>query len=1123
MRTSPWVFGVAGLVVVAARAADLAAEHVEFFESKVRPVLVEHCYKCHSTQAGKSKADLLLDTRDALRKGGSTGAAIVPGDPEKSLLIEAIRHTNADLQMPPADEGGKLAPEQIAALEQWVKMGAPDPRVGGKAHPTDVAAAKKHWAFQPVAKPATPIVKNAKWVRTPVDAFVLAQLEGKKLSPAALADARTLLRRITYGLTGLPPTPDEMDSFLRDKSPDAYARAVDRLLASPRYGERWGRFWLDVARYADTQGYLVGNAERRFPFSHTYRDYVIRAFNEDKPFDQFIVEQLAADRLQLGDDKSALAAMGFLTLGRRFLGNQNDIIDDRIDVVTRGLMGLTVSCARCHDHKFDPIPTKDYYSLHGIFASTEEPAEKPLLGPLVDSPAYQDFLRKRSEAEEKVKERARDEVKKFLAEVRAKTGDYLLGVHELAKLGKDEKLDLFAGPRKLNVEFLKRWQAHLATDAAKSDPVLAPWFALAALPVAEFAEKAKELAASWNESVVRSAAFKRNPEPSNFPPEGGVTNGEPPNPAIVAALAIRDAALTSLKDAAVIYNRVFADAEKKSAAGEAALEGVRRTVHAEDSPANPGYDATAALIKRQIDARVADLRRDVVALQWTEPGAPLRAMALADKAKPADSRVLLRGNPGNRGPEVPRQFLEILSPEKRIPFSDGSGRLELAREIASATNPLTARVIVNRVWGWHFGAALVRTPSDFGVRTEAPMHRELLDWLAASFVEGGWSVKALHRTIVLSSTYLQSSEGSEAAAAVDPDNQLVHRFNRRRLEFEALRDTLLAVSGSLDLNAGGLPDDLIKQPFTVRRTVYGFIDRQNLPGMFRTFDFPNPDVSSAQRFATTVPQQALFMLNSPFAQDQARSLMRRPEMVAAKSDGEKIRVLYRTLHQRAPDAGELKLASAFLRRPAAAAILAPLAAGGWSYGYGAFDEKSGRVLAFQTMAVRKEARVSPTEKMPDEKYGRVSLTAAGGHPGKSPDFAAIRRWTSPGKGTLRIDGTLGHAGANGDGVTGHVVSSRQGPLGAWSARNDKHETKFAAVAVEAGDTIDFLVESGPTANADAFTWAPVVTFSNEDGASQKTWNARKDFDATEKPVVPLNRWEELAQVLLLSNELAFVD
>ncbi|MBL9203420.1 MAG: PSD1 domain-containing protein, partial [Opitutaceae bacterium] len=865
---------------MSARAADLPPEHVEFFESKIRPILAEHCYKCHSTESGKSKADLLLDTRDALRKGGATGPAIIPGNPEKSLLIEAVRHTHADLQMPPADEGGKLPPDKIAALEQWVKMGAPDPRTGGKAHPLDMAAARQHWAFQPVAKPAVPAVKDAKWVRTPVDNFVLAALEAKKLKPAAPAEARTLLRRVTYDLTGLPPAPEEMEAFARDfpRDPRAYDRAVERLLASPRYGERWARHWLDVARYADTQGYLVGNAERRFPFSHTYRDYVIRAFNDDKPYDRFIVEQLAADRLPLGEDKSALAALGFLTLGRRFLGNQNDIIDDRIDVVTRGLMGLTVTCARCHDHKFDPVPAKDYYSLHGIFASTEEPAERPLLGPIVETPEYRRFLEKTAEAEAKVKQRARAEVDKFLGEIRAKTGDYLLGAHDAAKLGKDDKLDLFAGPRKLNLTFLKRWQDHVATDAAKKDPLLAPWFALAALPEAQFAVKARELIAAWKNGVAERVSVSPGHETLT---RSATEQSSPLDPAVVAAFAKSDTPLASLKDVAAIYNRLAADAEKEKSSdatdsANSDRTALRAALRREGGPANPGYDATAALIKRQIDARVADLRRDVVALQWTEAGAPLRAMALVDKARPADSRVLLRGNPANRGPEVPRQFLEVLSPAPREPFRDGSGRLQLAHAIADAKNPLTARVFVNRVWGWHFGAALVRTPGDFGVRTEAPAHRALLDWLAASFTEGGWSVKQLHRTIVLSATYRQSAVGHAAATAADPDNQLLHRFNRRRLEFEALRDTLLAVSGSLDLRAGGLSDDLVKEPFPVRRTIYGFIDRQNLPGVFRTFDFPNPDVSSAQRFATTVPQQALFMLNSPFVQEQARALMRRP-------------------------------------------------------------------------------------------------------------------------------------------------------------------------------------------------------------------------------------------------------
>ena len=889
-------------------AAELPPEQIEFFEANIRPIFAEHCYKCHSVESGKSKGGLQLDSRDALRKGGLTGPAITPGDPEKSLLVEAVRYGNEDLQMPPKDEGGQLSAEKIAALEQWIKLGAPDPRgAAAKSRALDMAAARRHWAFQPVQKSAPPAVKNSRWVQTPVDAFVLAKLEAQGLAPSPPADARTLLRRVTYDLTGLPPTPEDMDAFLKDRAPEAYARAVERLLASPRYGERWGRFWLDVARYADTKGYLVGGEERRFGFSHTYRDYVIRAFNDDKPFDRFTLEQLAGDRLATDEDKSPLAALGFLTLGRTFLNNQNDIIDDRIDVVTRGLMGLTVSCARCHDHKFDPIPTADYYALHGVFASSEEPKEKPLLGTLVESPAYAEFLKKQTDLEAKVKERERTEVEKFLSGIREKTGDYLLGARDAEKLPASEKLDLFAGPRKLTLEVLKRWQSFLPARAKQHDPVLAPWFALTAIPEQEFAEKAGGLVRQWREMP--------NPD-------------QPLNPSVLAALSPTP---SSLKEVVEAYNRVFASTEKAWRSVSAAVggrnvsftladegeEGVHQLLYADGAPTNIPFATAAEMIRRQLNTNTAGLRREIEALNWTEPGAPLRAMALVDRPKPRNSIIFVRGKPENKGPEVPRQFLEILAGESRQPFADGSGRLELARAIASPANPLTARVFVNRVWSWHFGAPLVRTPSDFGVRTEAPVQLDLLDWLAGSFVEGGWSVKQLHRAIVLSNTYRQSSDVVAAAASLDPDNQLLHRANRHRLEFEALRDTLLVDSGQLDPTPGGLPDDLAKVPFTRRRTVYGYIDRQNLPGMLRMFDYPNPDASSPQRFATTVPQQALFMMNSPFVQEQARHLAARAEVGGHATEADKIRKFYRVLFQRNPDADELRLAAAFLAQPAA--------------------------------------------------------------------------------------------------------------------------------------------------------------------------------------------------------------
>jgi hypothetical protein len=582
-----------------------------------------------------------------------------------------------------------------------------------------------------VRKPHLPAAKNPNWVKTPIDAFVLAGLDAKGLTPAPAADRRTLIRRVTLDLHGLPPTLEEVAAFENDRSPDAYARVIDRLLASPRYGERWGRHWLDVARYADSKGYVFTD-ERRYPFAYTYRDYVIRAFNEDLPYDQFVLHQLAADQLPLGEDKRPLAALGYLTLGRRFLNNIHDIIDDRIDVTMRGLQAMTVGCARCHDHKFDPIPQKDYYSLYGVFASSVEPKDLPLIG----------------------------------------------------------------------------------------------------MP-----QQTAELAAFEKELAKRKAEVEKYREQN--------------------------------KDELAKRNRKFRD-------GLRALE-------------------------KKVD-------------QWqvTAPVAPPRAMVLIDKPTPETPHVFLRGNPRNIGPEVPRQFLEVLGGEKRQPFRQGSGRLELARAIADRNNPLTARVLVNRVWLHHFGAGLVRTPSDFGLRGDPPTHPELLDWLAATFMDDGWSIKKLHRLILLSNTYQQSSSGDRRLLEMDPDNRLVVRMNRQRLDFEAMRDSLLCVAGRLDTTMGGRAVELTATPFTTRRTVYGFIDRQNLPGLFRTFDFASPDASSPQRYTTTVPQQALFLMNSPFVIEQVRHFLQRSDVTAQTQDEAKINRMYQLAYGRSAETDEIALGMRFL-------------------------------------------------------------------------------------------------------------------------------------------------------------------------------------------------------------------
>jgi mono/diheme cytochrome c family protein len=729
---------------IPALAADPpSAEQTEFFEKHVRPLLVEQCVSCHGPK--KQRAGLRLDTAEGLKKGADEGPVVVAGEPDKSSLIQAVRR-KGEYPMPPDKP---MSAEQVAVLEAWVKGGAVFPAGTTKAVAADW---KTHWAFQPPKEPTIPANPDRK-VGGAIDSFIAIKLAEQKLTPTARADKRTLARRAYFDLIGLPPTADELDAFEKDADPKAWDKLIDKLLASPHYGERWGRHWLDVARYADSKGYVF-TEDRNYPYAYTYRDYVIRSFNDDKPYDHFVIEQLAADKLNLGDDKKALAAMGFLTVGRRFSNNIHDITDDRIDVVTRGLMGLTVTCARCHDHKFDPIPAADYYSLYGVFASSNEPKDLPQIG----------------EPENKL------EFEKF------------------------------------KVEHGKLEQA-VADEAAK-----------------RLAAKKQGVA-----GLVGGIGFQ--------PPEQRLLNR-----------ADRD--------------------------------------------------------------EIAKLQRKADKFRAESPGAPPRAMVMVDNPRPAEQVVFLRGNPGNRGPSVVRQMPVAVAGEKREAFKDGSGRLEMARAIASKDNPLTARVFVNRVWAWHFGAGLVRTTSDFGLRTERPSHPELLDWLTRRFLEDGWSVKKLHRRIMTSDAYTRSSVTTPDAAKADPENKWLSHFTRTRHDFEAMRDSLLSAAGTLDRTVYGRSADLFKPPFSKRRAVYGSIDRQNLPGTLQAFDFASPEQHTPQRFQTTVPQQALFLLNSPFVADAARAVVARVQtakaLAPALSAEAEVTLLYRAVLSRSPTKEEAAMAVEFV-------------------------------------------------------------------------------------------------------------------------------------------------------------------------------------------------------------------
>jgi mono/diheme cytochrome c family protein len=875
-----------------------SAADADFFERDIRPLLIRHCFECHGDLA-EPKGGLKLTSREDLLRGGDSGPAAVAGQPHESVLISAVKYDG--LEMPP--DGKRLSEAEVGHLNDWVARGLPWPQATAQSlaraktlvENEQIAEVKRtFWSLQPVASPPSPAVSNPAWTKTGIDPFVLAELDKHSLTPSPAADKRTLLRRLSFDLIGLPPTPEELEAFLADESPGAAERVVERLLASPHYGERWARHWLDVARYADTKGYVLFQ-DANFPWSYTYRDYVVRAFNEDLPYDRFLIEQIAADKLPLGNDRRPLTALGFLTLGSGFMNNQQDVIDDRIDVITRGLLGLTVSCARCHDHKFDPIPTRDYYSLYGVLASSVEPTVPPLFEDPPQTEAYAAFATELATREKKLTDYVEGKFAALLAGARSRVAEYLLAGHAQRGKPPTEDFMLLADTDDLNPTMVLRYQVFLERTAKSHDPVWAVWHALGALPADQF----EATAAATVERLIAEQTAER------------------PINALVAG-AFLGQSLKELKDAAQIYGKLLIGGDKLPPATDEsnpALAAVQRAFTGPEAPANlprSEINVLALLPDRKSQGERNELLTAVEKWRADGAAAPPRAMALEDLPKPIEPRVFIRGNSTNLGETVPRRFLRVLSEGEPEAFQNGSGRLELAQAIASPDNPLTARVLVNRVWLAHFGTPLVNTPSDFGLRSEPPTHPALLDYLAAGFMQHGWSIKWLHREIVLSATYRQASSDRAECLQVDPENAWLWRMNRRRLDFETTRDNLLAVSGRLDRTLGGPTIRDICAPTAVRRTLYGYIDRLNLPGLFRTFDFPNPDATSPERSQTTVPQQALFFMNHPLVQEAAKSVWLRPELQGSAETSPRIDRLYRLALGRAPSEEEAAWAAEFI-------------------------------------------------------------------------------------------------------------------------------------------------------------------------------------------------------------------
>ncbi|HEX5104130.1 MAG TPA: PSD1 and planctomycete cytochrome C domain-containing protein [Pirellulaceae bacterium] len=902
----------------------ISAEQERFFEEKVRPVLAAKCLECHGEK--KQESGLRLDSRQGVLGGGDSGEpAVVPHEPDRSLLVKAINHVG-DYHMPPTT---KLPDEQIAALTEWVKIGVPWP--GGDSVPAARLSAadraehdqQTHWAYQPVQRPAIGPVRDASWPVSGLDALILSKLDIAGLTPSPAADRRTLIRRLTYDLSGLPPTPDEVDAFIADAAPDAYERLADRLLASPHFGERWGRHWLDVARYADTKGYAFAK-ERRYPYSYTYRDYVIRAFNRDLPYDQFILQQLAAERLPgASEDVASLAALGFLTVGRKF-NNRPDDIDDQIDAVTRGFLGMTVGCARCHDHKYDAIPTEDYYSLYGVFASCNEPEELPLIGEAAEGEEYRQFEEELAKLRGELDKFAAAKHAEFLDQSRRQAADYLARVAAGSTNTLLNRLPFLSlDPKELRSRMIRRWQQFIDQRAKPDHAALGLWNDLLKVPTDGFAKKVTPVLEKWQALPAGTAAGQCNP--------------------LVQGAFKADVPATRM-DVPRIYGKLLTDAYTAWQAAGANADALGKLpadqrqlaelLLGPGAPTDISKDDVSDYLSRADRNQHSELKKKVESFQATSPAAPPRAMVLKDFPQPGDSRVLIRGKPDRPGNVVPRQFLLVLSETGRQPFRDGSGRLELARAIVDPQNPLTRRVIVNRLWMHHFGEPLVNSPSDFGLRCEQPVQPEVLDYLASLLLERGWSLKDMHREMVLSSTYRQTSNAEfgmrnaesqtqltanphsalRNPQSVDPENRLLWRMNRRRLELESVRDTLLSLAGRLDESLYGRPVELTSAPFTRRRAVYGFIDRQDLPNMFRVFDIASPDQSSPRRPRTTVPQQALFLMNSPFAVEQAQALAARLP-ADLSDDAQRMSALYRLVLQREPTAAEAAIGREFLAAP----------------------------------------------------------------------------------------------------------------------------------------------------------------------------------------------------------------
>ena len=928
------------------------ASTAEFFETRVRPMLANNCYSCHTSSA---LGGLRLDSREGMLKGGGRGPSLVPGDADKSILVQAVRQSDEKLKMP---MGGKLKDSDIEDLVAWVKAGAFWP-----ANPSAASAnvkkgdqyvippeRKKFWSLVPLKDPPVPAVKDTKWPKGAIDRFVLARLEQEGMKPVRAATRHDLIRRATLDLTGLPPTPEESAAFEKDPSPDAFAKVVDRLLASPHYGERWGRIWLDVARFGeDDYRSLNPNPRgyRPYPNAYLYRDWVIQAFNDDLPYDDFVKAQLAGD---LTDDKirfKTLPATGFLGLGPWYYDNgavevtRADERHDRVDVVTRGFLGLTVACARCHDHKYDPIPTTDYYSLAGVFLNTSYHEY-----PRVPKTVLEQYTRLEDEVEKKQKilQEMQTNLGMQLSESLAfQTSNYLQGVYEV--VAQKKEAETVVESRKLDFGLLDRWLKYMEKPTDKyhfKDAWQAMMKKAAASPAASGGrgrggngggggggfggrrgagagpgggnQEVKKLADDFQANVVKVMLERKDLNEENEIIQAKALEGtkkkkraNKPNEFVTnddfcpnCGLRLKNMPDDENNFWTEIFQRELRDSDDPAAMMAAGGRGGKPGVLL-----FRGWGLESR-IGAEPQAQMATVRNDIeAARKKLEPTYPF-LHGVEDVEHPVNLPVAIRGNPENLGPEVPRHFLSMLSEGDPAPFAKGSGRMQLAQDILQ--QPIAMRVIVNRIWKGHYGTGIVDTPSNFGVTGERPTNPDLLEYLASSFVKNGMSIKKLHREIMLSAVYQLSTEMDAANYARDSGNRLYWRADRKRMDAEQIRDSVLMVAGNLDNALGGPSDDLT--PAFTRRTVYGKVSRYKLDEYLQLFDFPTPNISAEKRFTTTVPLQRLFLMNSDFMGVESEQLAKR---VAGEADNRaRIRKVYLLAYGREPSEAEVKLGIDYL-------------------------------------------------------------------------------------------------------------------------------------------------------------------------------------------------------------------